>query len=380
VFTRLTQAFRRRKGALAAHEQEQEEEQQGMCILPWLAFDDQITLGAVTIAGWSRIGRTLAPAVEETARRILAGFRDVRGNPVDPCLCWFTDRGPTSALTEEDVEVLRDYVQLAALAGIASNQYLTHRDQLNAMHFARIYQSFLPGTQTIALVRRRRDGSTTSGGWQIDELVFTAPAAVAHRPSPAFERPFLDALATCVGADDETSTLVRQSLTLFLQGSELDEFETHGQEVVWITSAIEQLCGVEGRRKDTQIADKMIATLGDAWTAADKRVVRQWMSECYAKRSEIHGAVAHTSSWPYWAHALLGTVTYVALVQHALAAEARYTLANRDEEDAAALPHRIRCLRDADAQSQEDFSRCWRSSAAWDGAMARIFRKFGILG
>jgi hypothetical protein len=354
------------------------EEQQGMCILPWLSFDGELEMGDVTIAGWNRARRTLPSAVVETADHILSAFRDVRGNAVDASLCWFSERGPTSALDEEDVEILRDYVQLAALAGIASNQYLSHRDQVNATHFARIYQNFLPGAETLALVRRRRDGSITSAGWRIDELRFTAPAAAAQRPSPRFADAFTTALATCVGADDEASTRIRQSLTLFLQGSELDEYETHAQEVVWLASALEQLCGVEGRYKDRQIADKLVDALGATWTDEGKRAIRRWMTEFYAKRSEIHGGSASTSHWPNWAHALLGTVAYVALVKQLLATEGRYALTDADEDDAAALPHRVGCLRDADEQSQDDFARCWRSGAVWEGAMARIFTRLGL--
>src|SRR5712691_8544454 len=117
--------------------------QQGICVLPWLAFDGEISFGDVTIAGWSRVQGALEPEVRTTAAQILAGFRDVRGNAVEPSLCWFSERGPTSPLSEDDVEILRDYIQLAALAALAANRYLTHREQINAAHFARIYQNFL---------------------------------------------------------------------------------------------------------------------------------------------------------------------------------------------------------------------------------------------
>jgi hypothetical protein len=81
--------------------------QQGMCVLPWLAFDGEISFGDVTIAGWSRVQGALEPEVRTTAAQILAGFRDVRGNAVEPSLCWFSERGPTSPLSEDDVEILR---------------------------------------------------------------------------------------------------------------------------------------------------------------------------------------------------------------------------------------------------------------------------------
>ncbi len=131
-------------------------------------------------------------------------------------------------------------------------------------------------------------------------------AAAEERPQTAFAQSFLDALETCIDASDDTSTLIRQSLPIFMQGSELDEYETHGQDVVWIASAVEQLCDVSGRNKDTKMADKVVAALGDDWSDDDKRQLRRWMREFYAKRSEIHGNTAERERWPYWAHALLG--------------------------------------------------------------------------
>jgi len=349
-----------------------------LCVLPWLDVADEVAFGNVKIASWAAVRERLPDEVRATADQVIAGFRDIRGNAVSPSVCWFADRDPTAALSEdEDVEVLRDHVQIAALAGIATNAYLTYHNQLNTTHFARVYQNFLPGTDTVALVRRRRDGNTISGGWPLVEVRFTAPAAVAARPRVSFDQQLLTALATCVGAEDDTSVLIRQSLTLFLQGNELDEFETHGQDVVWLASAIEQLCDVSGRNKDTQMANKIIGILGSTWNDPANRLLRKWMRELYAKRSEIHGEEATTEKWPYWTHALLATVTYVLVVKHLLAADERYALVKADEEAAAALPKRVECLIRADEKGQNEFSECWRR-ATWDGAMARLFKKFGL--
>jgi hypothetical protein len=65
----------------------------------------------------------------------------------------------------------------------------------------------------------------------------------------------------------QRSTLLRQSLPLFLQDSELDEWETHGQEVVWIGSTLEQMCDVSGRNKNTQMATTITNALSAAWDA-----------------------------------------------------------------------------------------------------------------
>ncbi len=358
-------------------EQPDGNEQQGICLLPWLSLADPVAFAGVRLERWSSIRGGLPGNVRATADLVVSGFRDSADNVVDPAVCWFVEREPTAPISEEGAEALRERVFLLALAGIASNRYLSHRPQVNATHFARVYQNFTPGTETIALIRRRRDGRTISAGHQLAQLRFPAPAAAAERTTPSFDQPFLDALATCIDANDDTSVVIRQSLPLLIQGSELDEFVTHGQDVVWIASAIEQLCDVSGRNKDTQMATKLADLLGGDWTDEQKRVVRRWMREFYAKRSEIHGEEATTDRWPYWAHALIGTVVYIAVIKHLLADAGRLALTERDRDDAAGLPHRIGCLIEADTRPQEDFARCWHEGQ-YEGAIRRIFRRFGL--
>jgi hypothetical protein len=49
------------------------------------------------------------------------------------------------------------------------------------------------------------------------------------------------------------------------------------------------------------MADKIIQMLGGEWVAPQERLLRRWLREFYAKRSEIHGEEATTERWPYWA-------------------------------------------------------------------------------
>jgi len=373
----LRRLLRRKRDAPAGNGRAELDGQYSVCILPWLALDSAVSFADVRLDRWSRIRGTLPPDVATTAADILNGFRLSTGRALDPSLCWFVDRSPTAALSEEDAEQLRERIFLLALAGIATNRYLSHHRQTNATHFARIYQRFTPDTESIALVRRRRDGVIRMGGVQLDEMTVTAPIAAEERPSVEFDRPLLDALATCLDADDDVSTLIRQSLPIFVQGSELDEHGSHGQDVVWIASAVEQICDISGRNKSAKMAVKVIATLGADWSDHDKRQLRRWMEEFYAKRSEIHGGEANRERWPYWAHALLGTVLYVTFVKYILADARRYELTDCDRNDAAGFPHRIRCLIDADTKPQEQFAECWHESQM-EGAFRRILRRLGI--
>ncbi len=348
---------------------------QSICLLPWLRLDHEVAFGKVKISPFTLVRPVLEDATGETAAAIADIFRDRLGNPVEPSVCWFADRHPTAPLSEEDAEVLREHIDFGALAAIAANTYLSLRPQINATHFQHIYYRFEPGTKIVHVVTRRRDGDMLSGGWRIAGMRETLPSAADEQDAkPQWAQPLLDALPTTADADDDPSTLLRQSLPLFLQGSKLDEWETHDQEVVWICSALEQMCDVSGRNKNTKMACAITRDLGAAWDAPQKRTLNGWMEEFYAKRSEIHGRAADRVAWPYWAHALLGTVAYVLLVKHVLAAAGRYELTDHDQNDAAGLPHRIECLKDADARPQDDFAGCWNEGAV-EGAHARATRR-----
>src|SRR5207247_606379 len=134
------------------------------------------------------------------------------------------------------------------------------------------------------------------------------------------------------------------SLVWFFQGSELEEFERHSEDVVFLVSALEQLCQVSGRHQETQIAERVTAAMGADWSDGAKRSFRRWVVEAYKKRSELHGGLAAAARWPYWGHALIATETYCLMTKALLAADGRYTLDDRDEVAMEALPSRIDCV------------------------------------
>jgi hypothetical protein len=348
--------------------------QQTICVLPWLSLDRRTSFGAVSLDQLNNVLGELPPDVALAASRIAAGFRDLRGQPVDVSLCWLRDREPTAEMSEAEVDTLRDYVLLAMFAAIAENEYLSYREQINASHFQRVYQNFMPGTDTVALVFRRRDGRTVSGGWRVDELRFGAPAAVHHRPSPRWKQPLLDAIATCIGADDQLSARILDSVIWFFQGSEIDEFERHSEDVIFVVSALEQLCGTRGRHQDIQMATAIINLLGAEWSVDAKRSVRQWMAEAYQKRSELHGGRAARNRWPYWGHALLGTTVYCLMVKALLAAAGRYEMDGDDALAIEAFPARINCITLGDDDDATAIANCW-NAARGEGAMRRARRR-----
>lgn len=349
------------------------DEQQTLVLLPWLNLDRRTSVGPMMVDRLSRVVPEMPVDVGPTALAIANEFRDIRGRPVDVSMCWFADRGPTGEIGEDEVDTVRDYMLAALIAAISENRYLSFHDQINASHFQRVYQNFTAGTETVALTIRRRDGRINSGGWRIDELQVSAPAAVFHRPTPNWKQEFLDAMASCVGAEDELSRRILDSAVWFLQGSELEEFERHSEDVVFLVSALEQLCGVEGRQQDTHIRNKVVETIGTNWTVDGKRIFGRWITEAYKKRSELHGGRTEAARWPYWAHALIATETYCLMTKALLAADGRYQLDDRDEVKIEALPVRIECATRDEGDDAADIATCW-NQAEGEGAMRRASR------
>lgn len=336
---------------------------QTICLLPWLELTERVEFGRLKLDRFENVGAQLEPEVAVTAARIAAGFRDLRSEAVNASICWLSDRGPTDEIAEEEIDVVRDHLLLGMIAAIAENPYFSRHAQINATHFHRVYQNFVADTETVALVLRRREGTTFSSGWKIDELRFSVPAAAQTRPTPQWKQPFLDALGTCIGADDELSVRILDSAVWFFQGCELDENERHNEDVVFLVSALEQLVGISGGRQDTQMAAKLIESLGQHWDDPANRWVRKWMTEAYKKRSELHGGRADAVRWPYWGHALLVTIAFSLMTKSLLAQEGRYALDDEDQVAIEAFPRHIECVTLEDEDGARDIAACWRDAA-----------------
>ena len=326
-----------------------------------------MSFGDVHIDAFSRVAPEIDAEAATTAAKAAETFRGIPDARVEPAVCWLADRGPTDPLEEEDIERIGRHVLLATVAAIAENEYLGHLESVNASHFRRVQQNFVVGGDRVALVRRRRDGQTISSGWTFDQIKITPPSAAGTQGQAHWNQEFLDALATCLTENTPVDNAIVGSALWFVQGSELDDHGSHLHDLVFIVSALEQLCMVEGRnRRNKKMAKTIREVLGEHWTDKDKRWLRKWMAESYAKRSELHGRSANRDRWPNWALSLLSSVAYCLLVKARLEADSRYTFSCFDLDEIEAFPARIACL--AEHDNIDDAARKWteaRSTASF---------------
>ena len=165
----------------------------------------------------------------------------------------------------------------------------------------------------------------------------------------------------------------------FFQGSELEEYERHAEDVVFLVSALEQLCGVSGRHQHTQIENKVIGMIGGDWAVEGKRSFRRWITEAYKKRSELHGGRTEAARWPYWGHALIATETFCLMTKALLADAGRYALDDHDRDAIEALPPRIECLTLEDDDEAVAIAECWHQAASEAGMRRATRRALGFL-
>ena len=273
------------------------------------------------------------------------------GVDADPVMCWSCEEGRTPVFAEPDVPRTHDLVRLLAVAAIDANEYFQIWTPTNGSHFELVFQRFTPGDEYFAIERRRRDGYNLSSGHRYDETRFHRPQATLGTLRTAYDPRFLDALGSCLDDDDPLCKRIRQSAVAFLAANRLDDFSSSEAEVVWATTALEQLLGVS-ERKEGGITAAFIALLLEAldvpyMSAVTRSMLRAWARELYDKRSELHGQPAKTDVWSSGWHAMLATVAYGLCIKTLMARTGRYSLKHEDRWDALAFPHRVAALRTA---------------------------------
>ena len=389
---RLRRVLRIEERTLTFHGRDEPIEEPGeaqtVCALPWLPLDEPVAMGPLLFDHWSEVRERAPDDARETADQLLANFFDVYGYPIDPVICFFSDRSPTARLHDVERDFVRTQTFLLALAGLAENVYLHHAfEPMTAAHVRRLFLNFEVGRPAIYPVRRRREG-WAQGRWRSGGLRMMKPFAAAARPTAAGEHPlmtlyrqqFVDSLSECVGADDHLSRAITQSVVPFLRANDMDEYGSVEQDIVWLVAAIEQLIGLGLQVKVTargfDLGVKVADLFPERWTRQRRTDCRRWMNDLNRKRNELHGQAVQTEAWQPWAHALLASELYPLVVKALLAHKDRYILDSLDLAQIEAFPLRAVLVGGAGPFNQTALGEAWHQALA-DAASERVRRNAG---
>jgi hypothetical protein len=358
---------------------------QTVCVLPWLPLDERVLMGPLVFDHWSEARDQIPEPARTSANQLLGTFYDIHGNPIDPVIGFFADRSPTARLEEADRTFVRTSTFLLALAGLAENTYMHPAfEPMNAAHAQRLFVNFHAARPEIYAVRRRREGWAQSQ-WRSGGLRMMKPFAAEARPSAAGTHPamtlyrqqFVDRLAECVGADDDLSHAICQSVVPFLRANDMDEYGAVEQDIVWLVAAFEQLLGLSARRIPGRRGAKLHIHAADVfvehWQRQEITDCRRWLGHLRAKRNELHGRTADGGGWQSWAHALLASELFPLMVKALLAREGRYILDGIDLMKIEAFPAQVMLVAGDGPFNEQQLGEAWHQAAS-DAAARRVER------
>jgi hypothetical protein len=325
-------------------------------VIPWLATGAETSFGEVTMAPWD-VPPILDDDVRTSVEAIMASYRGLGDAPMRPTLMWRTGTDPFGQV-DADLAMLSDSANCLAVAAIAENDYFTG-EPITAAHTASFYQRFMPGSTTVGILKRRRDGRY-SDGWPLDKLHFTVPLAASVQSFVTPVRDFLEALVTVVNADDELAVRIQESIPFFLMANVLSETSPLLFDLVWLGAAFERLFGLEVRGVAQTLGARLTSLFGafpqtaaPDWTLFGGKPqsgpwIARWANEFYDQRSTIHINPPRSNLWSQELHAVIATVVYGLAVKCLLKEVGLYELGVRDRHELTVLDPRIVVAGDAD--------------------------------
>jgi len=368
--------------------------QHSVIFLPHLRLTRSYVVAGVEFVplrdGNETVSASLRPAAE-ALEIILSGYVGREGRPLRDCVV-ATIPGRGWDLARADFDNVRWAASLLFLASWARNEYFPRfaGDYVNATQFRVVGQSYsgdLPGPVSFGIPRR--DGETTTAGYDHGEAKFYLPIQVTLTPATVDDL-FLAALDDANSSRIPLVDRLRTALPFVEIANSDDEFLTWPAQAILMGSAFEQLFRGDGSayKLSKRFGDRFKpfgnVTLQEAWrdrpgVAIDqaptdvriwkiwkKRIAswftaptrskidkwlanryrvaqlqwplhRHWIAELYDVRSKaVHeGAAATAGGWSMLEHLVMGAFVFPLAVKLLLENDNRYVLSEDD---------RVRCL------------------------------------
>lgn len=354
-------------------------------------------------------GKVSAPlsTAEKAVSTILSGYIDRHGEPFDNCVV-ATIPGRGWDLTRADGPTVMWAASLLFLSSWACNEYFPRfgGPYVNASTFRVTGQGFTGDVPVyIAVVARRRDGSSWDGGYKHGEFMFNAPVQCSVRDPADVDEPFLAALDKANAVDSPTMQRLRSALPFVQLGNTDDDILTEHAEAILMGSAFEQLLKGDGHAytlgkkfgelfqqfgsvtvTDAQKArpDIEIDTSDPARAAAQPTwwVHRKWMEELYDVRSKMVHEGHHDArkwGWTLPEHLVMAAFVFSLAVKLLLAQEGHYTLTNADEARCLAVDKLLASTGWDEEQEGDNAGRSWHkivSKAKWDHDFQKRMAEF----
>jgi hypothetical protein len=336
--------------------------QHGIIFLPFLRLKKGLAIAGVEFLPLRDAdGKT--PVVLESAAAplttILSGYNDRHGKPFTNCVVAAIP-GRGWDLAPEDMADIGWASSLLFLASWACNEYYPKFGgaYVNSTAFRPVGQNFTGDTPTfIAVVARRRDGSSWDGGYEHGQFKFNLPLQCSVGDPVDVDEAFLAGLDAAVNANSPLVERLRFALPYVTLANTDDQLMEQLAEAILMGSAFEQT--LKGDASAYKLAKKfgMLFTACGSVTVEDARKARpgieidsstpehaaaqakwwvhqKWIEELYGVRSKAVHKGHHkgrTWGWEIFEHLVMAAWVYPLTVKMLLAADGHYALTDADQ-------------------------------------------------
>jgi hypothetical protein len=338
--------------------------------MPFLRLEDRYSVAGVDFLPLREPNGNVPDrivAADGALSTILSGYVDRHGNRFDNCVvASIADRGWD--LDRTDGPAVMWAASLLFLAAWSRNEYFPRfgGGYVNSSMFRVTGQGYTGDLPVyIAVVARRRDGSSWDGGYRHGEFTFSAPPQCSVTDLSTVDSDFLAALDRAHSSDSLTMQRLRTALPFVQLANSDDDMMVEDAEAILMGSAFEQL--LAGDASSYKLGRKLGALLHAAGTVsvADAQktrpdiqiednpkypertkeqprwwVHRKWVEELYDLRSKFVHKGDHTSrkwAWTVNEHLVMAAFVFPLAVKLLLQKEGFYSLNDEDKSKCAAI-------------------------------------------
>jgi hypothetical protein len=323
--------------------------------LPWCPIDRAYDVGKITIVPFAVDSDTpdVGDVEARQVRSILSAYRRIDGHPVPKAALIRYDQRPILAeVSEDEMEVARELVELACISGLAKRALFDpFGPYCNADCFVWYGQRFQGKLDHVGIVHRRR-GRRTLDVRSLDRAVFSIPLHVDSIRDVALDSSLLAALLKFKeSAQANEWGRWQNAISCFKQAN--TDNEGMSQQVEWVLTcgAFERL--LEAPSKAKEIAWLFSETLSPVKTiSGDSRRLSsqqrtgsnslryEWMSEFYRIRGDFAHGKLRTGQPLIWTpseHMVLASISFALCMKALLQLKGHYSLTDDDQTQTDAL-------------------------------------------
>jgi len=317
--------------------------------MPWCRIDKTYFVGDVGLIPFhrDRPAEGLDELTTLKVRTILSSYKDLDGHPVrEAALVQYGTKSPLADLTDGELELTREHVQLACFSALAKREYFNQLGPYCNTDCFILYGQRFDDLAFVAIRSRRREGRTIDGR-PLADMVFSTPVHASTVRQVSLDETLLAALlAFRKDTSDEEWSRWQNAIACFNQANTDNDSIQYQVEWVLLASAFEHLVAARSNAEDVaqKFTDAVIPvrslSTGSAkrqsnrWSDKSKSLRYEWMREFYRIRGDFaHGRLKtqQPAVWIPLEHIVLATIAFPLLVRCVLKQKGKYQLRDEDE-------------------------------------------------